>query len=958
MSAVLAVGMITSVLPIPAFAETGNSQRTLLSTLEQENDAADDIIEIELNSGQPRWPDKLDASACEWVAIKYQTPKFNLKNGKFKLIEDGLGTDVALTIEENAELLDGTINGSVDNRGIIWEGKFEPAYNKETKSVGNSGTINGGTFKDPVGNGASGSSPSPSLGYISGGTFLGQVKNYGTITGDAEIRFDAKNTKNNSGKVYNYNVISGGRFSNCTIITNSSNEDIFETGSSRLTFRGISGGVFENCTIQKYDELNWIKGGTFVDCDITGQVITGGIYNKDPGAQREAVVQFENGTDTFSLVKNGEEEVPGVITGVTKIYAASTVRRGAIPTKPTEQEEIPIDRTFVITPSVPVWNVNGDTTKHCAAGGMLELSTADAQDGKILLNVKKDFTLTVNGRSEQKAYNEDVEVTAEDKTGETFTGWTVEGVEVADKSSKKLNFKMPANNVTLTANYSTNSYTLTVNGESEQKAYNEDVEVTAEDKAGETFTGWTVEGVEVADKNSKKLNFKMPANNVTLTANYSTNSYTLTVNGESEQKAYNEDVEVTAEDKTGETFTGWTVEGVEVADKSSKKLNFKMPANNVTLTANYSTNSYTLTVNGESEQKAYNEDVEVTAEDKAGETFTGWTVEGVEVEDKSSKKLNFKMPANNVTLTANYATNSYTLTVRNGSPESVTDEVGTKVTLTANEPDGGMTFDRWELSDDTILVSGELTDQIITVKIPEGGATAEATYKNLPVTEDTYNLTTVNCKAYKADNLQTVLPKDAKLEEGTPVVVTFTDTPEDVFDKWIIESNIELEPLEETNEEGVHSIKIMMPACEVVITATTNPVVPEQPDNPSGGGGAGGAVAVVGGVVIAGVAIGAGIVVANHYITTNLPQGFDLPTTRQQLAVVLWNMAGKPEVTPAENYTDVEDVEAKKAVHWVVEKQLMEPESENVFGAQKSVSKLKTLQLMIKTNNLMRAEVQ
>ena len=823
-SAVLAVGMITSVLPIPAFAETGNSQRTLLSTLEQENDAADDIIEIELNSGQPRWPDKLDASACEWVAIKYQTPKFNLKNGKFKLIEDGLGTDVALTIEENAELLDGTINGSVDNRGIIWEGKFEPAYNKETKSVGNSGTINGGTFKDPVGNGASGSSPSPSLGYISGGTFLGQVKNYGTITGDAEIRFDAKNTKNNSGKVYNYNVISGGRFSNCTIITNSSNDDPYETGSSRLTFRGISGGVFENCTIQKYDELNWIKGGTFVDCDITGQVITGGIYNKDPGAQREAVVQFENGTDTFSLVKNGEEEVPGVITGVTKIYAASTVRRGAIPTKPTEQEEIPIDRTFVITPSVPVWNVNGDTTKHCAAGGMLELSTADAQDGKILLNVKKDFTLTVNGRSEQKAYNEDVEVTAEDKTGETFTGWTVEGVEVADKSSKKLNFKMPANDVTLTANYSTNSYTLTVNGKGEQKAYNEDIEVTAEEKTGETFTGWTVEGVEV--------------------------------------------------------------------------------------------------------------------------------------EDKSSKKLNFKMPANNVTLTANYATNSYTLTVRNGSPESVTDEVGTKVTLTANEPDGGMTFDRWELSDDTILVSGELTDQIITVKIPEGGATAEATYKNLPVTEDTYNLTTVNCKAYKADNLQTVLPKDAKLEEGTPVVVTFTDTPEDVFDKWIIESNIELEPLEETNEEGVHSIKIMMPACEVVITATTNPVVPEQPDNPSGGGGAGGAVAVVGGVVIAGVAIGAGIVAANHYIATNLPQGFDLPTTRQQLAVVLWNMAGKPEVTPAENYTDVEDVEAQKAVHWVVEKQLMEPESENVFGAQKSVSKLKTLQLMIKTNNLMRAEVQ
>ena len=115
---------------------------------------------------------------------------------------------------------------------------------------------------------------------------------------------------------------------------------------------------------------------------------------------------------------------------------------------------------------------------------------------------------------------------------------------------------------------------------------------------------------------------------------------------------------------------------------------------------------------------------------------------------------------------------------------------------------------------------------------------------------------------------------------------------------------------------------------------------------------------MIGGVVIAGVVIGAGIVVANHYITTNLPKGFDLPTTRQQLAVVLWNMAGKPEVTPAKNYTDVENVEAQKAVHWVVENQLMEPESENVFGAQKSVGKLKILQLMIKTNNLMQAKVQ
>lgn len=64
--------------------------------------------------------------------------------------------------------------------------------------------------------------------------------------------------------------------------------------------------------------------------------------------------------------------------------------------------------------------------------------------------------------------------------------------------------------------------------------------------------------------------------------------------------------------------------------------------------------------------------------------------------------------------------------------------------------------------------------------------------------------------------------------------------------------------MEETDEEGTHSIKIMMPACEVTITAMANPVAPEQPDNPGDGSSAGGAAAVIGGVVIAGVVIGAG----------------------------------------------------------------------------------------------------
>lgn len=74
----------------------------------------------------------------------------------------------------------------------------------------------------------------------------------------------------------------------------------------------------------------------------------------------------------------------------------------------------------------------------------------------------------------------------------------------------------------------------------------------------------------------------------------------------------------------------------------------------------------------------------------------------MEVADKSSKTLNFKMPANNVTLMANYQDIpklQYTLTVEGGTPASTTAEAGTEVTLTADEPEIGEMFDKWELSE-------------------------------------------------------------------------------------------------------------------------------------------------------------------------------------------------------------------------------------------------------------------
>ena len=87
---------------------------------------------------------------------------------------------------------------------------------------------------------------------------------------------------------------------------------------------------------------------------------------------------------------------------------------------------------------------------------------------------------------------------------------------------------MPANNVTLTPQYTENAsetYTVTVGEDVTYYAVGADVTIIAPAKAGETFTSWEAEGVpEGTDTTSETITFKMPANNVTLTPQYKKDS--------------------------------------------------------------------------------------------------------------------------------------------------------------------------------------------------------------------------------------------------------------------------------------------------------------------------------------------------------------------------------------------------------------------------------------------------
>ena len=249
---------------------------------------------------------------------------------------------------------------------------------------------------------------------------------------------------------------------------------------------------------------------------------------------------------------------------------------------------------------------------------------------------KYTITFDTNGGSEIAPITQDygTEITAPanpTRKGYTFKGW-----------DKEIPETMPAENMTVKAQWEINQYTITfdTNGGSEIAPITQDygTKITAPDKPtrkGYTFKGW-----------DKEIPETMPAENMTVKAQWEINQYTITfdTNGGSEIAPITQDygTEITAPDnptRKGYTFKGW--------DKEIPKT---MPAENITVKAQWKINQYTITfdTNGGSDIAPITQDygTEITAPDnptRKGYTFKGW-----------DKEIPETMPAENITITARW----------------------------------------------------------------------------------------------------------------------------------------------------------------------------------------------------------------------------------------------------------------------------------------------------------------
>ena len=326
------------------------------------------------------------------------------------------------------------------------------------------------------------------------------------------------------------------------------------------------------------------------------------------------------------------------------------------------------------------------------------------------------YTLTVNATNGSVAKNPNlaaydsnstVQLTATPATGYQFIGWSGD----LSGSANPVTVTMNANK-NITANFSMKAFTLNINAANgtvsknpNLSAYdsNSTVQLTATPATGYHFTSWSGD----VTGTTNPVTVTMDANK-NITANFAINTYTLTVNAANGSVAQNPNlaaydsnstVQLTATPALNYHFTGWSGDLSGSANPATVTMNASK-----NITANFAIDTYTLTATATNgtitknpDQASYdvNTVVQLTATPATGYHFTGWSGDLT----GSTNPVTVTMNANK-NITANFAINTYTLTVTapNGSviksPNQALYDSNTTVQLTA-VPATGYHFTSW-----------------------------------------------------------------------------------------------------------------------------------------------------------------------------------------------------------------------------------------------------------------------
>lgn len=259
----------------------------------------------------------------------------------------------------------------------------------------------------------------------------------------------------------------------------------------------------------------------------------------------------------------------------------------------------------------------------------------------------------------------------------------------------------------------------------------------------------------------------------------------------------------------------------------------------------------------------------------------------------------------------------------------------------------GYTFDDW-YTDATYSTKFDFTKPIT------GDTKVYAKWeKNAPVLPDTYALNVSGAFVYVDGVDVTASAGDTSLQLEKDASIRLVADPDRmpsgmVFDRWTILNGALNADDAEKFETGrtLEEFAFTMPAEPLSIEATPRMQEEEGSDTVS---------------VIAGVALGtaATALVAwqaydlgmSLYQEHWLPADFVMPKTRAELALLLWNTAGRPAPAAQPAFTDIADPDTAQAAQWAVETGLMTPKSADLFKPEKSVTRWKAVRSWKRVTN-------
>ena len=402
----------------------------------------------------------------------------------------------------------------------------------------------------------------------------------------------------------------------------------------------MRGGNIVGCTAREGGGVHVEAGGRF---EMSAGTITGCTAGQEEGKTANGVFIAAGGRFTQSPGAQITGEVIGAYTVTFQSEGGSEVASQIRANTPADQPADPTKEGYTFIGwynGESEWNFETPVATDLTLTAKWQLNrytiTFDTAGGSEVAPITQDYGTTITPPA------------APPRTGYTFAGW-----------DREIPTTMPAEDMTITARWTVNQYTITFKPENGgqdiviKQDYGTAITAPANPtKPGYTFAGW-----------DKTIPSTMPAGDMTITAQWQLNQYTITFDtaGGSEVPSITQDygTAITAPanpTKTGYTFAGW-----------DREIPTAMPAENMTITARWQVNQYTITFKPENggQDIVIKQDYGTAITAPANPTKTGYTFAGWD------KTIPTTMPAGDMTITARWTENRVIVIIR---PDDSKDE--------------------------------------------------------------------------------------------------------------------------------------------------------------------------------------------------------------------------------------------------------------------------------------------